>query len=141
MIQKNCEGSNIDQIQKELESFSGTTGYYKLSPLFPRFVLTDGTLFLADSCKCYWLLELIASYQFDKRIKNHPELIGNTQFWKLEVIKNKGLLICEWDEGQTVLEHSLDYTDFPLQKIKIWVGQTELANEALVSVAYLPSEY
>ncbi|BAZ36896.1 hypothetical protein NIES4101_28160 (plasmid) [Calothrix sp. NIES-4101] len=143
-ITKNKDSKNDAFLQAEIESqleqFTGTTTYYRKSFLFPNFVLTDGTLYLAEVCKAYWLLNLIASFQEHEDIKNNPYLQRGTQFWELEVKDSKGLLTCECDEEKTVIKQRIDDTDFPLQKIRIWVGKTEILG-SLVSVAFLPSEY
>ena len=42
-----------------LTEFTGTGQLYKISD---RFVLTDGTKFLADQAHCYWLMDAVASH-------------------------------------------------------------------------------
>ena len=52
--------------QSQLAQFSGTDGYIRWSPLFPRMVLTDGAKFVADNggtSGAYWLMDAIASHQ------------------------------------------------------------------------------
>jgi hypothetical protein len=130
-------------ITKEgLSGFTGTSTYY---PHWTgRLVYTDGVQYLAEEGKAYWLLDAIASYQADPRIKNNP-MLSNIQFWKLEVRDNKGVLTCIEDLGRKpVIVQNIEYTDFPLDEIEVWVerGCFPSSEEDLVEamVAYLPSE-
>lgn len=125
----------------DLAGFTGTTRYYRYSPLFRSFVLTDGTKYLAEAGECYWLFDQIASLQFLPVIRNHPEL-RVMQFWYLEVREDRSAVLrCEWDKNKTVYMDVIPYTDFPLEHIRIWVGQTSLDDAGQVRVAFLPSEY
>ncbi|NJL42457.1 MAG: hypothetical protein HC856_01605 [Pseudanabaena sp. RU_4_16] len=124
----------------DLEQFTGTTQYYRYSPLFRRMVLTDGTRYLAEVGECYWLFDHIASLQAHPAIKEHPEL-KDIQFWRLEVREDQAAtLTCEWDKGKTVYIEEISFTDFPLDHVRIWIAPTWLEN-GLVQVALLPSEY
>ena len=135
---------NQDAILRKLKTFSGTEKYHRYSSLHPRFLLTDGTLYLAKSCSCYWLFDYLASQQSNPVIKNHKEL-KSIQFWKLEVEDSSGLIICEWDAGQVVYKERIGFTDFPLESIRIWIIPTwisaDLTNNNIHMVAMLPSEY
>ena len=117
--------------QSDLSQFIGTEGYH-YQPLHPKgFVYTDGIKYLAQEAEAYWLLDLIAFYQEDERIKS-DEALQSIQFWKLSVNDNAGVLICERDANDVVLTHELNYTDFPLDAITLYV-----CNKVLM----LPSEY
>ena len=51
--------------------------YHKYSPI-PGFpVATDGVIALAEAAGCYWLLDIVGSYQTDDKLD--PEF----QVWKL----------------------------------------------------------
>jgi hypothetical protein len=115
----------------DLSQFTGTSRYYR-QPLYPKDVVyTDGLQFLAEQAGAYWLLDLIAFYQLDERIKNDDALQG-IQFWHLRVQDKAGILVCERDKDDVVLTHTLDYTDFPLDAVTIYVAN---------GVIHLPSEY
>ena len=133
------------EIEKELNSFTGTTQYYRHSPqLFPNFYLTDGTYFLAESCEAHWLIDYIASQQLNPKIREHPKL-KQIQFWTLKVENSRGVIFCEWDSGFEVFREKIDYTDFPLDLIRIWVSPLYFGPDdvepPLKLVAFLPSEY
>lgn len=132
-----------EEIRATLAQFSGTTVYHRYSALFPFMLLTDGTRYLAQNCKCYWLLDTIASMQYDARIYGN-ERLQEFQCWRLVVNRDRtAVLTCEWDSDQIVYRTELDYTDFPLQEVRIWVqpwyNPSEPSRKLLV--AFLPSEY
>ncbi|MBE9082860.1 hypothetical protein IQ278_12120 [Tolypothrix sp. LEGE 11397] len=141
MITENKKNVSREEIEKELGNFHSTTCYHRFSFLFRNLVLTDGAKYVADKCGAYWLFNMIASYQFNPRVKNNPHLKDSIQFWTLNVKDEQGIVVCEWDKEQVVLEQKIEYTDFPLPQIRIWVSKTQLADGSIVWVAYLPSEH
>ena len=62
-----------------LEMFTGTENYYRH---FSGMLYTDGIQFLAQEGKCYWLLDLIGSYQ--PKLKHIP-----FQLWTIKVFPDK----------------------------------------------------
>ena len=46
-------------LTSELSQFTGTEKLYQITR---RHVLTDGTKYLAEEGKCFWLMDAIASY-------------------------------------------------------------------------------
>lgn len=127
--------------QDDLSQFTCTDNYY---PHWTRkLVFTDGVKYLADKAGAYWLIDAIASYQADKRVKQNKMLQG-IQFWKLEVKDGKGVLTCVEDTGRKpVIRQEIEFTDFPLDEVEIWVeyGGFETENGIQTAfVAMLPSE-
>lgn len=116
-------------LEKELQGFSGTSEYHTHVNIF----LTDGAKFLAEKAECYWLFNIIASYQPRiVRILEEKDL-RNFQIWTLAKKENDGAIVkCEWDTDQLIVQQAIEYADFPLQSIKIYVVD---------SVAMLPGEY
>ena len=111
-------------LESDLAQFTGTTKYYKhlLGLLY-----TDGIQFLAEEAQCYWLIDVVASYQ--------PELKAIPfQLWELEVEKdNSAVVTVREDSGKpTLIEQKISYTDFPLEKIQLY---------CIDGVLLLPSEY
>lgn len=131
---------NSQEIQENLRYFFGTSQYYRYSPLFPNFLLTDGTLYVAEACEAFWLVDLIASHQINPVISKHPELQA-LQFWYLTVKDNKALLTCEWDKNEVVYTENIEPTNFPLSFIKIWVAKRQVEKGKYTFIAYLPSEH
>jgi|TARA_Y100000310_G_scaffold955_1_gene1325 hypothetical protein len=113
-----------EQINEELPYFTGTEHYYKyLSGL----KLTDGVKFLADSCECYWFIDIIASYQ---------SKVGNErlQSWNLfkDNVLDKWVVVCEDGNYKKLVRQEIGYSDFPLERIDVWVSN---------GVVMLKSEY
>jgi hypothetical protein len=129
----------------ELNNFTGTEGYTRWSPLFPSLVLTDGSLFVAEhggQCGAYWLFDAIASHQPD--VQRHPdERLKDMQFWTLKVNADKtAVLTCVADSGEEpVVTQRIEFTDFDLPEIDLWVSPTDDGKGGVLYVILLPSEY
>jgi hypothetical protein len=114
-----------EQIKAELDQFTGTEQYYKNSF---GIVYTDGVKFLVDECHCYWLIDAVASWQLDKRVRQEE-----FQVFKLIVNDDKtATLNIEDGNNNLVATQAIEFTDFPLDEITIWFEN---------KVAYLPSEH
>lgn len=116
----------VSEIKSELQQFHGTTQYYRhlLGVLF-----SDGIKYLADECQCYWLLDLIVSWQAHRKVYVHE-----FQVFKLRVNeKNRTAVVTIEDGNDNIIQtQKLPFTDFPLDSIDIWYSQ---------NVIYLPSEH
>ncbi|MDJ0508973.1 MAG: hypothetical protein QNJ64_06940 [Crocosphaera sp.] len=89
---------------------------------------TEGVQYMAEKGEAYWLIDAIASYQIHDHVRNE-----DIQFWKLTVNENQtATLICERDTDDVVVTQNIEFTDFPLSEITLY-----LANQTLM----LPSEY
>jgi hypothetical protein len=148
---------DIKQLQS-LDGFTGTSTYY---PAYPGFYLTDGTKALAEAGECYWLFDIIWSYQ-PKCLKD--SMLRQLQFWTLKVkpeqerakpmtlgavLESKrgpqsmATVICERDTGNVAFKQEIPFTDFPIKpfEVKVWVAPTSLDGSKTVQIAYLPSEH
>lgn len=99
-------------LEDELKQFHGTTRYYKN---FNGLLFTDGIKHLADRAGCYWLIDLVGSYQ--------PELHGVWfQLWEVEVVEDmSGLVTMREDLGRPVrVRQQIPYTDFPLKEFSFY---------------------
>jgi hypothetical protein len=118
-------------IQTTLQQFHGTCEYYKhLFPGKSPLLITEGCKYVRDKCNAYWLFDTILSYQADLYKRNIK-----FQIWELKQIRLDltWLLTCKEDtQKKTVVRQSIEFSDFPIDYIKIWVIDT---------VALLPSEY
>jgi hypothetical protein len=111
-----------------LKQFFGTTQYWEhFIPGAFRLRLTDGCNFVRQEAGAFWLFDMIASYQYDERIKLYP-----FQIWQLTRKEDHWSLECRRDDGQHMLTSRISYSDFPIDHIEIWV---------LDGIALLPSEY
>jgi hypothetical protein len=119
-----------------LSQFTGTTNYYRWSPLFRRAVLTDGTQYVAEEAGAYWLMDAIASHQ-PAVMAHHDDRLHSLQFWHLKVEPDhSAVLTCRADSGcEPAVTQQIEFTDFCLSEITIWVAVTDRV------VLMLPSEY
>ncbi|GAB1370201.1 hypothetical protein MASR1M45_02600 [Candidatus Kapaibacterium sp.] len=114
-----------EEILDALSCFTGTEHYY-LHPFGIKF--SDGCKYLAESAECYWLLDIVASYQFDISVKNEE-----FQVFKLKVNDDHSAVVEITDGNHNVLAtQELEFTDFPLDEIELW---------CIDKVCILPSEY
>jgi hypothetical protein len=115
---------NLDNL-KLLDQFTGGDTYY-INPI-GNLRYTEGVKFLADNADCYWRIDAIASYQ-------HKLLHLEMQLWELTVKPDHTCtLLCREDSGiEPVVRQEIEFTDFPLPAIRLWVEQ---------DVLNLPSEH
>ena len=122
---------NAIEIRHELDSFTGTTTYHKhLFPGLSPLLITDGCNYIREVCNAYWLFDAILSYQVQLKKKG-----VNFQVWQLvQLQKNLNWqLTCRADSNlPPIITQDIEYSDFPLDEIKIWV---------IDGVALLPKEY
>ncbi len=116
------------QLKASLAQFTGTEHYYQHKSIGSSILLTDGCKYLAENAQCYWLFDLIMSYQHRKDIKQ-----ARLQVWILKKQDDITWIVHCTDGNHTVLaRQDITYSDFPLDEITIWFAD---------SVAMLPSEY
>lgn len=131
---------NATELKQGLGNFCGTDGYHRLT-IFPGIVGTDGVAWLAKNAECFWLIDEIAIAQRTVRaIRDNPAL-QDMQFWQLNVTGTKATLVCCEDEGRPVYEKEIEYTDFPLSEIRIWVAAAGDPEGNTFKVMMLPNEY
>lgn len=103
--------------QNNLDQFVGTENYYQYWSR--QFVFTDGVKYLAQEGGAYWLLDAIASYQ--PQLLKDP-MLQQFQDWKLTVNPDqKAQLICERDTDDVVVTQNIEFTDFPLTQIRLYL--------------------
>jgi len=118
-----------------LEGFSGTEGYTRY---LAGLLLTDGVRFLAENAECFWFLDIIASYQ--PKCKKDKDL-RDMQFWKLKRNAKGGAVVtCDDGNGNIKIKQEVEFTDFPMDEVRVWVelGSVDGINPAYV--AMLPNE-
>ena len=85
-----------------------------------KLVYTDGIHFLVEN-GAGWLLDAIASYQFDSRLKQGD--LRHLQVWELkrDTTGVGATLVCRADAGRpAVIEQVFTSTDFPFPFIELW---------------------
>ena len=134
------------ELKDTLNTFTGTEGYHRFSILFRNVLLTDGAHFLADEAGAYWLMDVIASHLSKvpaeehltiAHLSVHPErwatfrLLGDIDEKRDEYGRLESVEFID-----TYAEQHIDYTDFPLDEIKLYVVRQDWH-----WVVLLPSEY
>ena len=100
----------------DLSGFYGTKGYTYLNFL-KNLKFTDGWVYLAKEVGCFWLADIIASVQSEKKIRDNQSFI----VWRIVVKDNKAIVDaysdCNEDgtysKNKRLYIQSLNYTDFP----------------------------
>jgi hypothetical protein len=119
------------ELESELASFCGSENlYHRSTPILVYY--TDGIKWLQANLNCYWLIDLIASYQ-TKKFKQ----ANDRQFWKLVVTDKLAVITCDDGNGNISVTQSIEHTNFLLPCLSIWV---EIQEEDRIFI-YLPSEY
>ena len=128
----------------DLSQFTGTETWHRH---FTGLLYTDGIQYLAEQAEAYWLIDAIASYQYQLK---RDEYLAEFQVWVISVAGEgerkypcllpqdgyKAVLTCWQDTPEQGLKppviQQIEYTDFPLIEIKLYVSG---------GVLMLPSEY
>jgi hypothetical protein len=115
------------EIMNVINCSTGTEAYHRFSS-FPGFpVATDGVIALAEAAGCFWLLDVIGSYQTNRRLD--PEF----QVWRLDVNrKRQSGIVRGYNDTDLIITQDIPFTDFPLGEVKLFL---------IDGVILLPSEY
>jgi len=116
-----------NEILDIINNARGTEAYHKFSPLSNYPVVTDGVLAVAEAAKCFWLLDIIGSYQTDKRLDPH------FQVWKLVVShEDNTAVVSGYNDTTLIVAQDIPFTDFPLDELKLFL---------MDGIILLPSEH
>lgn len=112
-----------------LGNFTGTESYFRHTH---RTLLTDGVQYLASKAQCYWLMDVIAS---------HLPVVPTDEYFCIATLERNGEgahfeLVNDVPATCYYATQEIAWTDFPLQKIKLYCSQ---AGDQWVIM--LPSEY
>jgi len=117
----------------EITEFETFVAHYTGSDVVYRHTLsrgtyTEGVRYVVQELKAFWLLDYIFSVQFTKEV-----IAQKFQVWKLiKGENNEATLILEDGNSHEVARYQIEFTDFPLKQITLWL---------LDNVLLLPSEY
>lgn len=116
--------------KSDLDQFIGSQHFY--NHWTRAFIFTDGIKYVADKGGAYWLIDAIASWQGKLKTKVTEDQYA-FQVWELEVNDDKSArLTCRDDDRNILVIQDIEFTDFPMKKITLW-----LTDETLL----LPSEW
>jgi hypothetical protein len=108
------KGKNMSQINSlstsDLAQFTGTEKLYRITR---RHVLTDGTKYLAEEGRCFWLMDAISS---------HLTSSHDDYFAVARLVVNGSSAVLSLDDGNdnVFATQAIEYTDFPLSEIKLY---------------------
>jgi hypothetical protein len=133
-IRHQASERKANNLEYELSCFCGTEEYHRWNSIFRRHVLTDGVKYLADQAGAYWLMDLIASYQCEAHMRRNT-----FQCWvlKVDLKTQKAVVTCDNGNGKILAEQKIEYTDFPLEEIKLYM----IDDGGQYAVILLPNEY
>ena len=111
----------------QLNQFIGTEKYYRISR---EHLLTDGTKYLAEEAKCFWMMDAIASHLCEIGTEDWFVLI------RVQVTEGRAVMIYEDGNDHEHARQEIPYTDFPLNSITLYACWDQ-ENWVIM----LPSEY
>jgi len=118
------------EILKIISHAHGTEQYYRYSPFSHYPKITDGVKAVAEAAECFWLLDIIGSYQ--SNMKLDPAF----QVWKVSVKPDRSASVRGYNDNGNklvrIITQKVEWTDFPLESLKLYV---------IRNVILLPSEY
>ncbi|WP_203072740.1 DUF6876 family protein [Falsiroseomonas ponticola] len=120
-------------LREQLAQFTGSSTFTRHS-LLRRMIMTEGVSWLADHAQSHWLTDAIASYQHEPRVSEE-----HFQVWRLRVnpeTRSATLHMTNGNSDAEMVRQEIDYTDFPLDEITLW-----LIAQGDHLVLMLPSEY
>ena len=115
-----------EEILNIINHSMGTTVYHSFYPSDSYPVITDGVLTLAKAAECFWFLDIICSYQGDKKFTTR------LQVWELKVQSDASATVYGYNDESLVIKQEIPYTDFPLDELKLYL---------IDGVILLPVEY
>jgi hypothetical protein len=101
----------------DLAQLTGSENWYRHS-LNRDIVFTDGAQYVAETGGAFWLLDEIAlANRYERRVKAEE-----FQVWTLTRTKtgNGATLDCGDGNGNTVYSKRIEFTDFPLDTVKLF---------------------
>ena len=115
---KECNCNFLDKRSKlfleKLSNFTGSENIYNHYSKTLKY--TDGMRFLAEQLNCFWLIDLVASYQ--------QELLNNSfQLWSVKLKSDRGAIIeCREDSDlHPIVTQLIKFTDFLLDNFEFYV--------------------
>lgn len=118
---------SIQAIFDVLNSSTCSESYHRFSPIPGYPVITDGVFMLAEAAGCYWLLDVIGSYQSNQKLDKFfqvRKLIAD--------MENASAVVQGYNDTMLIVTQNISYTDFPLTELKLYL---------MDGVILLPSEY
>ncbi len=116
------------QLQNNLGYCTGSENLYYHS-MCKALNYTDGVRLLAKEGECYWLLDIVASVF--KKLQGQEFNTIKLDVYRLGNGSTKAIFRIEDGNNKLIYQQIIDYTDFPLDSIKLFYTN---------NVLFLPSE-
>lgn len=126
---------NVEELETQLQYFNGSEDFHR--HWMPNHYYTDGVQYLAENAGAFWLIDAIVSHQHSPKVRREE-----FQVWTLKVENRKAVLVCEdgREDSKPLATQKIEYTDFPLEEIKLYFEVGSLDGEHLCKILMLPSE-
>ena len=109
-----------ETLLRELAHFTGDLARYR--HWTGRLIYTPGVQHLAERAGAYWLIDLVASHQITPNVSAEE-----FQVWTLTVADDRTALVVAHDgNGREVARQVIEFTDFPLDDVKLYLDQGTL---------------
>jgi hypothetical protein len=105
-----------DALRRQLSQFKRTEEFY--SHPSQSLVFTAGVKFLADRCRLFWLIDVIAAWQ--GRAVRDPDL-AIFQLWELRPIGTRRVLVCLKDSDNVAFALPVGNRDSELDYVSLYV--------------------
>lgn len=116
-----------EEILNIINHSDGTDMYHKYSPFLGFPVATDGVIALAEAAGCFWILDIIGSYQTNEKLD--PAF----QVWQMEVNHaDSSAVVRGFNDTELIITQEIPFTNFQLDELKLYL---------IDGIILLPSEY
>lgn len=117
--------------KSDLNQFTGSENWYRHA-INRNVSYTDGAQHVAEHGGAYWLLDEIAIIQpYNKRVAAEE-----FQVWKLAVRPDhSAVLTCDDGNGNIVFTKAIEFTDFPLDEITLFVPSRSTTTKGVFEAA------
>ena len=109
-----------DQLLDELHNFYCTEHYHRTNP---GLLVTDGVKFLADNAGCYWLLDMVWSYM--PVLRKSRDTFFVVRYAGTPGASGLFSITDDIPANQTYATQTVEYTDFQLDEIVLYLSATE----------------
>lgn len=116
--------SKAEKLERILsQAFGGEMVYGHYSR---KFSYTEMVHYLAKEAECFWLIDAIASWQVSPKVRN-TKMSQGFQIWEFtKTGESQGVLAGAWDTNKIEVTQEIEYTDFPLRSVKLWLENNVL---------------
>ncbi|NOS92279.1 MAG: hypothetical protein HOP30_10185 [Cyclobacteriaceae bacterium] len=114
----------------ELSAFKGSEKLYAVQVTGRNVLLyTEGVKYLAERGDCYWLLDIIVSYQGKLPVEN--------QVWELMHDKNKIFVKCSDEKLNVLISQEIELSGFALDSLKLYLTKGVLMLQGEINYSFL----